>query len=104
MYPSAVAVDSAWCYCIAAISFPWILAAFKVSAVTGVPAAAVDLTDVDVPGVPAVAMVFNAVAAVPTAVDVPSASGVSTASGIPVVFGVAAVAWRPCYCRRPFCG
>ncbi len=49
-------------------------AVVMVSAVSGVPAAAVVLTAIDVSGVPAVARI-PAVAAIPTAVDVPSAIG-----------------------------
>ncbi len=47
-------------------------AVVRVSAVSGVPAAAVVFTAIDVSGVPAVARV-SAVAAIPTYVNVPSA-------------------------------
>jgi hypothetical protein len=69
-----------------------------VSAVSGVPVAAVVLTAIDVSG-PAVARV-SAVAAIPTYVDVPSDTGVSNVSGSRI-FHISAVVGVPGVARVP---
>jgi hypothetical protein len=66
-----------------------------VSVVSCVPAAAVVLTAVDVPGVPAVARASAVVATVPIAVYVLSATGVSNIPGVPAVFGFPGVVGFP---------
>ncbi len=77
---SPVALDSAVAYVISAVGVAWAPAVVMISAVSGVSAAAIGLTEVEIPGVPAVTRV-SAVAPVPTAVDVPFAVGVSKVSG-----------------------
>ncbi len=72
---------------IAAVGFPWVPAVVMVSAVAGIPDAAVVLTAVDVPGIPAMANV-----SVPTAVEVLAATVVYTVPGVSAVVGVPAIA------------
>ncbi len=64
-------------------------AVVMVSAVAGVPAAAVVFTAFEISGVPAVAEV-SAVTAIPTAVDVLNSDSISNVSGGPCC------CWRPC--------
>jgi len=80
-----------------ALGIAWAPVVVLVSAVSGVPAAAVDLTAVDVPGVPAVARVFAVLPSLLLLISllllfqgfcVLDVVGVSAVLGIPSVAGV----------------